>query len=67
MLNEVAYVGNDVNDLEALQAAGLAVAVADARPEALEEADLVLERAGGRGALRELCDLILAKSGKEVP
>jgi N-acylneuraminate cytidylyltransferase len=67
MLNEVAYIGNDANDLEALRAAGLAVVVADARPEALAEADLVLKKPGGQGAVRELCDLILARNDKEVP
>lgn len=67
MLNEVAYIGNDANDLEALRAAGLAVVVADARPEALAEADLFLKKRGGQGAVRELCDLILARNDKEVP
>ncbi|HVP91401.1 MAG TPA: acylneuraminate cytidylyltransferase [Terriglobales bacterium] len=64
-LEEVAYIGNDVNDLEAFAAAGLAVAVADARPELLREAHLVLKRCGGRGAVREFCDLILAGQKKE--
>jgi len=67
LLSEVAYLGNDVNDLEALRIAGLAVAVADARPEAAAEADLVLKRPGGRGAVRELCELILAMNGKGDP
>lgn len=67
MLSEVAYIGNDANDLDALRAAGLAVVVADARPEARAEADLILQRPGGRGAVRELCDLILSINRKEVP
>lgn len=67
LLSEAAFIGNDVNDLEALRAAGLAVAVADARPEAKAEADLVLKNPGGRGAVRELCDLILTGNDKEVP
>lgn len=67
MLNEVAFVGNDANDVAALRIAGLAVAVADARPEAAAEADLILERPGGRGAVRELCELVLAMNGKEAP
>lgn len=64
-LEETAYVGNDLNDLGALQAAGLAVAVPDADPAVLEEVDWVLNRPGGRGAVRELCDLILTMNGKE--
>lgn len=55
------YVGNDVNDLDCLRAAGCGAAVADARPEVLREATLVLKSPGGRGAIRELADLILSK------
>lgn len=56
---EVVFVGNDVNDRECLELAGLGVAVADAVPEILETADWVLTRKGGCGAVREICDLIL--------
>lgn len=58
-LAHVVYVGNDVNDLGCMEAAGFAVAVGDAHPLALEKADFVLSRSGGSGAVRELCDLLL--------
>jgi N-acylneuraminate cytidylyltransferase len=57
--DKVAYVGNDVNDLECLAWAGAAVVVADAHPKALAAADLVLGKPGGHGAVRELCEMIL--------
>ncbi len=53
-LAEIAYVGNDVNDLECLEAVGVPVAVADARPEVLRAARIVLSAGGGQGAIREL-------------
>lgn len=56
---DVAYVGNDVNDLGCLDVAGLAVAVADAHPDVIAAADHVLTRPGGHGAVRELCDLLM--------
>ena len=56
----VVYVGNDVNDLPAMELAGFPVAVADSHPHAVAAARLVLSRPGGHGAVRELCDLILA-------
>lgn len=59
-LDEVAFVGNDINDVECLRGAGLGVVVADAYPVAVEAADMQLTRAGGRGAVRELSDLWLA-------
>ena len=57
----VAYVGNDVNDLACLDQVGLPVAVADADPRVLSRAKLVLSRRGGDGAVRELCDMVLAR------
>jgi N-acylneuraminate cytidylyltransferase len=60
---QAVYVGNDVNDLEAMAAVGCAVAPADAHPEALRRARLVLDRRGGAGAVRELADLILERQG----
>lgn len=56
---EVVFIGNDVNDLGCFQAAGYAVAPADAEEEVKRSADLVLHRNGGNGAVREFCDLIL--------
>lgn len=57
---QVAFVGNDVNDLEAMAWCGVAIAVADAYPEVRAGADFVTRRPGGRGAVREVCDLLLA-------
>jgi YrbI family 3-deoxy-D-manno-octulosonate 8-phosphate phosphatase len=60
-MSRVVYVGNDINDLGAMEEAGFSVAVADAHPLVLSQADWVLSRRGGDGAVRELCDLLLQK------
>lgn len=65
--SEVAYVGNDVNDLDCLRWVGLPIAPADAWPEARAVARLVTTRPGGHGAVREVADWILeARRAAEV-
>ena len=54
------YVGNDMNDFEAMSAAGFGVAPADAHPRILALAKLVTRAAGGAGVIRELADLLEA-------
>jgi len=58
-LVNIAYIGNDVNDVSCLNAVGLGVVVHDAHKTALDAADLVLNRNGGHGAVREFIDMIL--------
>lgn len=65
-LAEVAYMGNDVNDLECMQAAGVAIAPADSHPEALRSAALVTTAIGGFGAVREVCDVLLEVQTEKV-
>ncbi len=60
-MDQVAFVGNDINDLECLREAGVGVVVADACSAAIEVADLELTRDGGRGAVREFSDLLLSE------
>jgi 3-deoxy-D-manno-octulosonate 8-phosphate phosphatase (KDO 8-P phosphatase) len=57
-LDEIAFIGDDLNDLPALRVAGLPLAVADAAPEVLALAAHVTSAAGGRGAVREAIELI---------
>ena len=57
---EVAYIGDDVNDLPVLEAVGLAVAVADAVSRVRSACHYVTARRGGEGAVREVCELLLA-------
>jgi YrbI family 3-deoxy-D-manno-octulosonate 8-phosphate phosphatase len=57
-LEETAFVGNDINDAECLEAVGLPVVPADAWPEVAELGAWVLTRAGGEGCVRELCDAV---------
>lgn len=59
-LSRTVYVGNDVNDLDCLEAAGCGISVADAHPRAKAASSVVLSAPGGRGAIRELCDLIIS-------
>ncbi len=56
---QVAYIGNDVNDLGCFELVGYTVAPADAHEIVRNKADLVLLQRGGHGAVREFCDLLL--------
>jgi len=58
-LSQCAYVGNDINDLQCMQAVRLAIAPIDAHPLAAQAAHWKLTRAGGKGAIRELSDAII--------
>jgi len=61
--DEVAYMGDDVNDLGLLARVGLSACPADAHPRVRAAVRLVTQAPGGRGAVRELCDLILEAKG----
>jgi 3-deoxy-D-manno-octulosonate 8-phosphate phosphatase (KDO 8-P phosphatase) len=63
-LDQVAYIGDDVNDLEALRAVGFSAAPADAMPSVLKAVHYICAKRGGEGAVREIADLILAARGK---
>jgi 3-deoxy-D-manno-octulosonate 8-phosphate phosphatase (KDO 8-P phosphatase) len=56
---QVCGVGDDIPDVPLLRQCGLAVAVADACPEARAAARYVTKAAGGHGAVRETIELIL--------
>lgn len=58
-LEQVAFMGNDVNDLPCLSIAGLPIVVADAHEDVIPAARYVTKAAGGNGAVREVCDLFL--------
>lgn len=58
MLEETAFVGNDVNDLECLRRVGLPIVVQDAHPDVLAFATYRTRLRGGYGAVREICDLV---------
>ena len=58
-LETVCYIGDDVNDLEVLQAVGLACAVADAVSTVKASVHYITGLPGGSGAVREVCELIL--------
>lgn len=56
--DEVAYVGNDINDISCLEKVGLPIVVHDAHPDVIPYALYRTIRSGGNGAVREICDLI---------
>jgi 3-deoxy-D-manno-octulosonate 8-phosphate phosphatase (KDO 8-P phosphatase) len=61
---QAAFVGDDAADVPVLLRCGLAVAVADACPEALRAAHYVTRRPGGHGAVREIIERILRCQGR---
>ena len=63
-LKETAFVGDDVIDLPAMRASGLAIAVKNARAEVKKEAHYVTPHTGGEGALRDAVEFILKAQGK---
>ena len=63
-VEEVAYVGDDLNDLPAFAESGLTFAPDDAAEDVYDAADIGLENFGGRGAVREAIEYILAAQDK---
>ncbi|BCA54196.1 3-deoxy-D-manno-octulosonate 8-phosphate phosphatase KdsC [Nitrospira sp. KM1] len=66
-LEEVAYIGDDVNDLETLKAVGFSASPADGMPQTLEAVDYICAKKGGEGAVREVIDMILHAQSKSDP
>lgn len=61
--SQVAYIGDDVNDLPVMEAVALAAAPADAPFEVRAQAFMVMQARGGRGCLREFVEAILRARG----
>ena len=59
-LDQVAYMGDDLPDLTAIESVKLGACPADAASEVRSKADWVSTRAGGDGCVRELCDLLVS-------
>lgn len=57
---EIAYIGDDINDLELLKKAGISFSVSDATDIVKQTVDYVTKNKGGYGAVREVADLILS-------
>jgi len=66
-LEEIAYLGDDLNDLPALHIAGLPMTVPGAPSEVAALARFTTTRAGGHGAARECLEAILRAQGKWEP
>jgi len=60
---EIAYMGDDIQDLPVLWRAGFSAAPANAVPEVKSQVDYVCQRSGGHGAVRELIDLLIEEKG----
>ncbi|MFQ6108097.1 MAG: KdsC family phosphatase [Candidatus Aminicenantales bacterium] len=62
--DEIAYIGDDLGDLEVLKSVGLAGAVADAHPEIKRHCHFLCSNPGGKGAVREFIEFILEAQEK---
>jgi 3-deoxy-D-manno-octulosonate 8-phosphate phosphatase (KDO 8-P phosphatase) len=67
-MQEVCFIGDDVNDLSGLSIAGFAAAPADAHPEVRNNVTYVAHECGGHGAVREILDYLMANglSSKQI-
>lgn len=64
--DEVAYIGDDINDLPAFSIAGVAACPSDAHTTVQQQADIICSRKGGYGAVREFSEMILSAQSKPL-
>lgn len=62
--DEIAFVGDDVNDIPAFRECGWKIAVSSASRDVKAHADYITQQPGGGGAVREVIELILESQGK---
>ncbi len=61
---EAGYMGDDIVDLQVMDACGFSAAPADCNERVRPYAQFVASKSGGHGAVREVCEYILAAQGK---
>jgi len=61
---EALYIGDDLVDLQCMEAAGISCAPSDAAAEVLSEADYISPLPGGKGAVRDIIELFLKAAGR---
>ena len=64
-LEEIAFIGDDTNDMDLIKNVGLSFAVNDSMPSIKESAHYVCSRKGGDGAFREAVDFIINSKTKK--
>jgi 3-deoxy-D-manno-octulosonate 8-phosphate phosphatase (KDO 8-P phosphatase) len=57
--NEIAFIGDDINDIHVMQSVGLSACVGDASEQVQQVAHYICTCAGGHGAVREFCEFLL--------
>src|SRR3990167_6771131 len=65
-LDQIAFIGDDVQDIEGLSIIGLPIAVSDAHPKIFPYVKYITKRKGGDHAVREVTDLILESQGVKL-
>lgn len=65
-LQNVVYIGDDINDLEVVKAVGFGCSVPNAMEEVKNAAVYVTTKSGGQGAVREIVELIILKEKNEI-
>jgi YrbI family 3-deoxy-D-manno-octulosonate 8-phosphate phosphatase len=64
-LNQIAYIGDDINDFETLKAVGFSATPADGMPQVAAVVDYICQKKGGEGAVREIIEMILEAQGSK--
>lgn len=65
-MNQIAYIGDDVNDLQCLQQVGFSMCPADAHHLIMNNVQYISAYNGGHGAVRELCDMVLESKNMSI-
>ena len=63
---EIAYIGDDINDIKLLQRVGFSATPNDGIDAVKKECDYICKKNGGEGAFREIADLILKHKRKGI-
>ncbi|MCX8026345.1 MAG: HAD family hydrolase [Thermodesulfovibrionales bacterium] len=65
-MDEVGYIGDDINDIDAIKSVGFSACPSDAFDIVLKEVDMVCKNRGGEGAFREFAEFIIkSKKSKQ--
>lgn len=63
-LNEVMYIGDDINDIEIMKKVGYTACPVDAVDEIRKISNIISSKCGGNGAVREIIEIVLKKQNK---